>query len=161
MGLFLYFLFYFTDLYVSPCVGNTMFWALLLWVNFKLQHESSYFVLFQGHFGSITIPHQFYFYFFHRVYSFFEFYFFIVFLQYHLVPLYGPRPCNRHTVVHVHKSFVFFAQPFHSLCSPRLSCHCALCESVSILLLSSVCSLDPTCEWNLMVFAFLWLAYFT
>ena len=34
-------------------------------------------------------------------------------------------------------------------------------ESVSILLVSSVCSLDSTHEWNYMVFAFLWLAYFT
>ena len=37
----------------------------------------------------------------------------------------------------------------------------ALYDSVSILLISSVCSLDPTNEWNHMVLVFLWLAYFT
>ena len=59
-----------------------------------------------------------------------------------------------------------FAQSLHTLPAPStfppiLGCHPALYESVSILLVSSVCSLDSICEWNHMVFVFLWLAYFT
>ena len=34
-------------------------------------------------------------------------------------------------------------------------------ESVSILLVSSVCSLDSTYEWNHMLLVFVWLDYFT
>ena len=34
-------------------------------------------------------------------------------------------------------------------------------ESVSVLLVSSVCLLDSTHEWNHVVYVFLWLAYFT
>ena len=68
-----------------------------------------------------------------------------------------PTPSNHHTLVH--ESFFLFAQSLHLLPSPPLSCHPALYESVFILLVSSVCSLDSTYEWNDMVFVFLWLAY--
>ena len=43
---------------------------------------------------------------------------------------------------------------------PKLSA-CSLYKSVSVFLVSSVCSLDSTCEWDHVVFVFLWLAYFT
>ena len=68
-------------------------------------------------------------------------------------PLIPPCPHHHHTVVHVHMSFSLFAQSLHPLTFPHLSCHPALYESVSILLLSSICSLDSTYEWNRMSFS--------
>ena len=54
--------------------------------------------------------------------------------------------------------------PFHSIPPPPnhplpAAVICSLW--VSVLIVSSVCSLDSTYEWNHMVFVFLWLAYFT
>ena len=69
------------------------------------------------------------------------------FFHYHLVPLYPPPRHNHHTVVHVHESFFLFALPLHSLTSPHLAVILlSICESVSIFLVSSVCSLDSTYE---------------
>ena len=79
-------------------------------------------------------------------------------------PHYPTPPSDHHPVVHVHESFALFAQSLHSLTcpTPHHSCHLlSISESVSLLLVSSVCSLDSTNEWNHMVFVFLWLAYFT
>ena len=69
------------------------------------------------------------------------------FSHYHLVPLY-PTPChNHHTVVQVHDSFCPFCSSPPSPPLPHFCIHAALClESVSILLVSSVCSLDSTYE---------------
>ena len=45
---------------------------------------------------------------------------------------------------------------------PPTNCHLlSIYESVPIFLVSSVCSLDPTYEWDHMVFVSVWLAYFT
>ena len=86
-----------------------------------------------------------------------------------LIPLYplppppipSPPPCNHHTVVHVHESFLFFARSLHPWLPLNKSCQLAFYESVSILLVNLFCSLDYTYEWNYMVFTFLWLVYFT
>ena len=73
-----------------------------------------------------------------------------------------PHLGDHHTVVHVHEFFPFslllnpstpYTQP-HPTAVSLLSIY----ESVSLLLVSSVCSLDSTYEWNHMVFVFLWLA---
>ena len=69
---------------------------------------------------------------------------------------------NYHTVVCVCELFFFLPFFAWSLNSPNplqnsLPC---ICESVCSLLVSSVCSLDFTYEWNYMVFVFLWQAYF-
>ena len=79
-----------------------------------------------------------------------------------MYPPLTPPPSNPHTVVCAHKSFFFLAPLLHPLThlAPALSL-LSFCESVSIFLVSSGCSLDFTCEWNHMVFVFLWLAYFT
>ena len=82
----------------------------------------------------------------------------IVFFHYHLALLYIPPLCSHHTVVHVHESlFLFFALSLHPLSSPRLIAVSLLSiyESVSILLDSSVCSLDSTYEGNHVVCVFL------
>ena len=63
-------------------------------------------------------------------------------------------PSNHHTVVHIHESFFLFAQPLHPLTS-QCSCHLlSIYESVPIFLVSSVCELDSTHEWNHRVFVF-------
>ena len=72
-----------------------------------------------------------------------------------------PLPFFISFVVHVHESLFLFAQSLHPLISPSppaVIC-CLIYESVSVLLVSSVCSLDSTYEWNHMEFVFLWLAY--
>ena len=55
--------------------------------------------------------------------------------------------------------FSFWVDPFASPTQGRLSA-CCLSSSVSVLLVSSVCSSDSTCEWNHMLLV-LCLAYFT
>ena len=81
-----------------------------------------------------------------------------IFFHYHLVPLYSPSPRNHHTVVHVHESFFLFTESRHPLKSPTFSCHSlSTYESISILLVSSVCSLDSKYEWNQMVYIHVWL----
>ena len=86
----------------------------------------------------------------------------LLFFHYHLVPLYFPPLSNHHTVVHVHESFFLFAQSLYPLTSTPLAVILlSIHESVSILPVGSVCSLDSTYEWGHMVFVFLWLAYFT
>ena len=72
----------------------------------------------------------------------------IVFFHYHLVSLCPPPPCNHHTIVPVHEPFFLFVRSLHPLPSCTLSCHLALYESLSILLVSSVCSLDKKCWWG-------------
>ena len=61
-------------------------------------------------------------------------------------PLHPLRPSNQHTVVLVHEFFFLFAQSLHSLTTPSsTSCNLlSISESVSVLLVSSVCSLDST-----------------
>ena len=51
-------------------------------------------------------------------------------------------------VVHVHESFLIFAQSLCTLTSPTAVILLSIYESISIFLLSSVCSLDFTYEWN-------------
>ena len=59
-------------------------------------------------------------------------------------------PGNDHTVVHVHESFLLFAQSLLPLTSPPPAVILlSIYESVSIFLVSSVCSLDSTCEYTL------------
>ena len=81
-------------------------------------------------------------------------YFYSVFFHYHLVPLYC-CPCPW-----VLFPFCWILPP-SKLSPTHNSCHLALYGPVSILLVSSVCSLDSIYEWNHMLFVFLWLAYFT
>ena len=50
--------------------------------------------------------------------------------------------------------FFFFAWSLHSPPIPRAVSLFSISEFVSILLVSSVCSLDSTCEWNHMAFVF-------
>ena len=73
--------------------------------------------------------------------------------HYHLSPLKPPSPYNHHTVAQVYKSFFLFSPSTHHSCQP------ANFEHVFILLISSVCSLDSTHDWNHMEFVCLWLAY--
>ena len=73
--------------------------------------------------------------------------FYCIFSITSLVPIYSPPLHNHHTVVHVHESFFLFAksllpQPPPPLADILLSIY----ESVSILLVISVCSLDSTNE---------------
>ena len=76
-----------------------------------------------------------------------------MFFHDHLDPLYTPRPTNHHTVVHVHESFFLFAHSLHPLTFCPTSCHLfSIYESVFVLLVSSVCSLGSTYEWDHMVF---------
>ena len=83
--------------------------------------------------------------------------FYCIFFHYHLVPLYhpprSPQCCPRPWVLY---PFCSIPPPL-SLAGVLLSIH----ESVSILLVTSVCSLDSTYERNQMVLVFLWVAYFT
>ena len=72
---------------------------------------------------------------------------------------------NHHTVVCVHEffSFLLFSSippPPHPPTHPSHPNSISLLsfsESVSILLISSFCSLDFTYEWNHVAFVFLWL----
>ena len=77
------------------------------------------------------------------------FFFYCIFFHYHLVPFYPPPTCDHHTVVHVHESFFLFAQyPYH-ISSPALPVILlSINEYVSILLVSSVCSLDSTYRYR-------------
>ena len=71
-------------------------------------------------------------------------------------PLQSPHCCPCPWV------FFPFTQSLHSLaCPPFAVSLLSIYESVSILLATSVCSLDSTHKWNHMVFTFIWLAYFT
>ena len=80
--------------------------------------------------------------------TFFKFNFYCMFFHYHLVPAIPPSPSNHHTVVHVQESFFVFAQSLypltqsHTLAVILLSIY----ESVPIFLVSSVSSLDSTCD---------------
>ena len=67
---------------------------------------------------------------------------------------------NHPTVAHVYDSFVFFAW-FLNTPAARTILLLSIYVSVSILLVSSVCPLTSTYEWNHMVFVFLWLDNFT
>ena len=78
---------------------------------------------------------------------------FIVFFPLPFSPFILPPTSNHHTVVHVHESFFLFAQSLHP--SPRHSCQPVLYESVSILLVSSDCSLESTYEGHHTAFVFL------
>ena len=85
----------------------------------------------------------------------------LYFFHYQLVPLYPLTPSNHLTVVHVHESFFLFALFLCPLTYPPTpAVICSPSMSLSLLLVSSVCLLDFSYEWNHMVFAFLWLAYF-
>ena len=67
-------------------------------------------------------------------------------------------PSNHHTVVHIHEFFLSFFPSIPlpaSIPSPRVISLLSIYESVSILLISSVCLLDSTYEGNHMVFVFL------
>ena len=65
-------------------------------------------------------------------------------------PLIPPPTSNHHTVVHVHESFFFLLGPSTpNLPAPLTGILLPIYESVSVLLISSVCSLDSTQEWNL------------
>ena len=68
---------------------------------------------------------------------------------------------NHHIPVHIHESFSLLLNPFTLSPPPPTICHPAHYQSVPIFLVSSVCSLDFTYEWNPFLFVFLWLAYFT
>ena len=62
-------------------------------------------------------------------------------------------------------SFCLITSPFlpcpPTTTLPSDSCQSALCESVSVLLVSLFCSLDSTYEWDHMILVFLWPAYET
>ena len=78
----------------------------------------------------------------------------LYFFYYHLSPLYLPSP----TITTLLSMSIFLnslPSPFSGVVS-LLSVY----ESISILLVSTVCSLDSTYEWHYMVFVFLWLANF-
>ena len=98
-----------------------------------------------------------------HVFLFLNLIFIAFFSHYQWVSLYPPVPSNHHTVGHVQESFFFFVQPLHLLTYPLpTSCHLlSIYESVSVLPVRSVCSLDSTYKWNQMVFVFFWLAYLT
>ena len=88
---------------------------------------------------------------------FFLFTFLLYFFHYHLVPLY---PAAVTTLLSMSMCpFSFLLHP-STLYAP-LAVICSPSESVSVLFVSLVCSLDSTCRWNHMVLVFLWLAYFT
>ena len=88
---------------------------------------------------------------------------FIVIFPLPFSPLIPLSHHNYHTVVHVPESFFLFAQSFHLFTSPRPLAVILLSiyGSVPIFLVSSICSLDSTYDWDHTVFVFLWLAYFT
>ena len=61
------------------------------------------------------------------------------------------------TLVHGHESFFLHpSTPRPPALLPPKGWHPALYESVSVLLVNAVCSLDSTYKWNHMVFVFLW-----
>ena len=70
-------------------------------------------------------------------------------------------PCNHQPVIHVHESFFPLAWSLPPLPPAIAAILLSIYESVSMLHVSSVCSLDSTYEWNHIVLVFLWLAYFT
>ena len=71
--------------------------------------------------------------------------FFIVFISITIYPPYTPFPPGNHYTV-VHESFFLIAQSLHSLTLTLAVILLSIYESVSVLLLSSVCSLDSTYE---------------
>ena len=87
--------------------------------------------------------------------------FYCIFFHYHLVPLYPPEITTLLSMSWVLFPFCSIpSTPNHPHPAPT-SCHLlSIYESVFVLLVSSVCSLDSTYKWNHMVFVFLWLAYF-
>ena len=58
-------------------------------------------------------------------------------------------------------SFFFLAPALHMLPPPMVVSLLSICEAVCIFLVSPVCSLASTYEWNHMVYVLLWWAYFT
>ena len=71
--------------------------------------------------------------------------YFSLFSHYHLILLYPPG--HNHTVAHAHESFYLFAQSLDPLApNPRAVSLLSVYESVSILPVRSVCSLDSTYE---------------
>ena len=90
------------------------------------------------------------------------FLFFIVFFSITIQSPYIPFPTPQSPPYCPHPWVLFpFCSTPHALLSPRNSCHLlSIYDSVSIVLVHSVCSLDSIEEWNYMVFVFLWLAYF-
>ena len=59
--------------------------------------------------------------------------FYCIFSPLPFSPLKSSHPSNHHCIVHVHESFLLFAQSLQPLTSPPVSCHPALCGSVSVL----------------------------
>ena len=87
---------------------------------------------------------------------------FIVFFPLPFSPLILPSSSHHHTVVLSMSSFSVLMNPSTLQSLPSTSCHLlSICESPSVLLVSSVCSLDSTYQWNHRTFVFPWLAYFT
>ena len=86
---------------------------------------------------------------------------FCIFTHFCLILLYPPLPLQSpYCCPWVLFPFCSFPPP--STLHLHLSCQPILYLWVCLyLLVSSDCSLDSTCEWNHMVFVFLWLAYFT
>ena len=73
-----------------------------------------------------------------------------------------PPSSSHHTIVHVHESFFLFAQFLYPSAPPHTSFYLfPIYESVFVLFVSSLCSLDSKYEWDHMVFVFPWLVYFT
>ena len=77
---------------------------------------------------------------------FIAFYFFYCIFSITIYSPYTPNPHNHHTVAHAHEFFFLSAESLHLLAAP------IAVSLPSILLVSSVCSLDSTYEWNHMVF---------
>ena len=75
---------------------------------------------------------------------------FIVLLPLPFSPLITPPPAISTLLSRSMSPFLFLLN-LSTLCSPPLSCHPAIYVSVSILLVSSVCSLDCTYKWNQMM----------
>ena len=84
----------------------------------------------------------------------------IVFFHYHLVPLDTLPPAIATLLSMTISPLFLFAPSFHLLTSssPLAVILLSIYESVPIFLVSSLCSLDSTYEWN---HVFLSLAYFT
>ena len=80
--------------------------------------------------------------------NFFPFkHFYCIYFHYHLVPLLSPPHHHHYVVVHVHESFFVSALSFcHVPLPPKAVSLLSVFESVSILLVSSICSLDFTYE---------------
>ena len=91
--------------------------------------------------------------------------FLLYYFYYHLVFLYPPPhhpPAITIPLSMTMDSFPFLFNPSKPTFPLALAVLLlSIYESVSILLVSSVCSLDSTNEWNPMIFLFLWLAYVT